>query len=161
MNDLVLKLVDELKRERGCYQRLASLAAEQKQFLIAGDLQKLGVNLKKQEKEVFALSPLLGERNDLIAALGKELRLSNPTLEQIVKKAPIEVVEELKKAVIELVQSARELESINKGNEKLAHNALSLADVTLKALVGKGRTQATAPSAKPAGQGSSFVNRVV
>jgi hypothetical protein len=53
------------------------------------------------------------------------------------------------------------LEGVNQGNEKLAHNALALADVTLKALVGKGRNKASIPAPKSMEQGPSFVNRVV
>jgi restriction endonuclease len=161
VNEQFQKLIEELKKEKACYQRLVSLATEQKQHLISGDLEKLGVNLKRQEKEVFALSPLLGERNDLLAALGKSLRLSNPTLPQVLTKAPLDLVEELKKAAVELVRTARELEGVNQGNEKLAHNALALADVTLKALVGKGRNKASIPAPKSMEQGPSFVNRVV
>src|SRR5208283_4305839 len=95
MIELYQKLVDELKKEKACYARLSSLTLEQKQSLISGDLEKVAENLKKQEKEVFALSPLLGERNDLLAALGKAHRLSKATLAQILEKAPLEIVEEL------------------------------------------------------------------
>jgi SMC interacting uncharacterized protein involved in chromosome segregation len=161
VNDQFQQLIEELKKEKACYQRLASLAMEQKLHLISGDLEKLGVNLKRQEKEVFALSPLLGERNDLLTAIGKALHLSNPTLPQVLQKAPLELVEDLKKAASELVRSARELEGINQGNEKLAQNGLALADVTLKALAGKGRNKAGIPAPKSMEQGPSFVNRVV
>lgn len=161
MIELYQKLVDELKKEKACYARLSSLTLEQKQSLISGELEKVAENLKKQEKEVFALSPLLGERNDLLVALGKAHRLSNATLAQVLQKAPLEIVEELKTAVIELVHSARELESINQGNEKLVHNALSLADMTLKALVGRGRSPSKSHPAQNVDAGPSFVNRVV
>ncbi len=155
------KLVAELKNERACYTRLASLASEQKQFLVSGELDKVADNLKRQEKEVFALSPLLGERNDLSDVLGKAHKISNATLAQIIQNAPLEIIEELKMAVIDLVRSAKELEDINQGNEKLANNALSLADLTLKALVGKGRSNSGSPSPKKEEAKSSFVNRVV
>jgi restriction endonuclease len=161
MIELYQKLIDELKKEKACYARLLSLTLEQKQFLISGDVDKVAENLWKQEKEVFALSPLSGERNDLLAALGKAHRLSKATLAQVLQKAPLEIVEELKTAVIELVHSARKLETVNQGNEKLAHNALALADMTLKALMGKGRPQSNSPSAKNVEAGPSFVNRVV
>jgi hypothetical protein len=161
MIELYQRLVDELKKEKACYMRLLSLTSEQKKFLISGDLDKVAENLKKQEKEVFALSPLSGERNDLLAAFGKAHRLSKATLAQVLQKAPLEIVEELKTAVIELVHSARELEAVNQGNEKLAHNALSLADITLKALRGRGRDKASFPAGKKAEAGPSIVNRVV
>ena len=73
----------------------------------------------------------------------------------------MEIVEELKTAVIELVHSARELETINQGNEKLVDNALSLADMTLKALVGRERSSSKSHTAQNVDAGSSFVNRVV
>jgi hypothetical protein len=155
------QLVTELKTEKACYVRLASLALEQKQFLVSGELDKVAENLKRQEKEVFALSPLLGERNDLSAALGKAHKTSDTTLAQIIQNAPLEIVEELKMAVIDLVRSARNLEDINQGNEKLANNALSLADMTLKALARKGRPNSGSQFAKKEETKSSFVNRVV
>src|ERR1035441_527652 len=161
MIELYLKLIDELKREKACYLRLTSLTLEQKECLILGDVNKVAENLRKQEKEVFALSPLLGERNDLISILAKSLQLAESSLAVVLKKAPMEIVEDLKKATIELVQTARELETINQGNEKLAHNALSLADVTLQALASKGRPKSAGPMAKNAQVESSFVNRVV
>jgi hypothetical protein len=160
--ELYQKLIEELKKETGCYERLASFALAQKQFLISGEVEKVAENLKRQEKEVFALSPLLGDRNNLIAALGKSFRLPNATLTQILQKAPMEIAEELKSAVVELVRSARELEAINQGNEKLAHNALSLADVTLQALRGKGRAKSSSTYPKKNDQvESSFFNSVV
>ncbi|HJT23782.1 MAG TPA: hypothetical protein VJ873_04360, partial [bacterium] len=66
MNELVLSLVETLNQESGHYRRLAVLAEQQRELLVAGKVDVLPENLRLEEKEVFALGPLVAGRNGLL-----------------------------------------------------------------------------------------------
>jgi hypothetical protein len=162
MREWYTQLIECLKKETAHYRNISVLARQQKDLLVAGDVDVLPANVRLEEKEVFALGPLIARRNDLLKEIAASLGLKNINLAEAVQKAPVEVVEEFKAAVMDLVQSARGLEDINRGNEKLLKNALSYVDFTLKVIAdgGKKKTFYSASSGAEEKK-STFVNRVV
>jgi len=161
MNELILSLIECLKEETAHYSKLTVLAGQQKELLIAGGVDVLPENVRLEEKEVFALGPLVAKRDDLLAAMAKLLGLKSLTLTEVLQRAPVESIEELKKAVIELVRSAKLLDEANRTNEKLLNNALSYVNFTLKIIAGGGKKKMFYPSAPAQEEKASFVNRVV
>jgi flagellar biosynthesis/type III secretory pathway chaperone len=161
VNELIQSLIETLKKEAGHYRSLAVLAEGQKELLVAGKVESLPENVRLEEKEVFALNPLVAQRNELLAQMAKAYRVKSLSLSEALQKAPVESIEEFKKAVIELVQSAKILEEINQSNEKLLNNALSYVNFTLKIIANGGKKKAFSPSATREEETSSFVNRIV
>jgi hypothetical protein len=159
--ELIKSLIECLKQETERYRNLALLAERQKELLVVGDMDLLKENVRLEEKEVFALGPLIAQRNEFLKKLAKLHQVPFLSLAEALQKSPVEVIEEFKKAVIELVQSARKLDGINQGNEKLLNNALSYVNFTLKAIANGGKKKAFSPSMTPGAQKSSFINRVV
>jgi ParB-like chromosome segregation protein Spo0J len=161
MKDLIFSIVECLERETDCYARLAVLAESQKGLLVAGDVDSLPQNVRQEEKIVFALGPIIARRNELLAQMAKSLGLKKINLTEAIQKAPLEAVEELKKAVMELIRSAKRLEEINRGNEKLLNNGLAYVDFTLKLIANGGKKKTFAPSLAKEESKPSFVNKIV
>lgn len=161
MIELIQSFIDCLKQETECYRKLAILAERQKELLIVGDMELLKENVRLEEKVVFALGPLTAQRNQFLKQLAKLHKVPSLSLSEALQKSPVEVIEEFKKAVIDLVRSARALDEINKGNEKLLNNALSYVNFTMKIIANGGKKNAFSPSLTPGEKMSSFVNRVV
>ena len=161
MNDLIQSLVVCLREEASHYRRLKTLADSQKELLVTGKTDVLPDNVRLEEKEVFALNPIISRRNELLGQLAKGYRIKSLNLAEVIKRAPVELVEELKTAVIELVQSARKLEEANQTNERLLRNALSYVDFTLKVIANGGRKKAFSPSLTMEEKSPSIFNRVV
>jgi flagellar biosynthesis/type III secretory pathway chaperone len=161
MNELIRSLIECMKKETAHYRKLVVLAEQQKDLLVAGKVDSLTENIRLEEKEVFALNPLIAERKELLAQMAKLHQLKAMGLDEAVKRCPIEEIEDLKKAVMELVQSARHLEEMNQGNEKLLNNALSYADFTLKLIANGGKKKNVSPLLTTEEKKSSFVDRVI
>jgi hypothetical protein len=163
MTELIRSLIECLKKETERYRKLEVLAIQQKDLLIAGKMEALNENIRLEEKEVFALNPIVGERNELLGKIAKLNDMKIMDLEGVLKKCRLDQIEDFKKAVIELVQGAKRLEEINKGNEKLLKNALSYVDFTLKIINNGGKKKTFYPSLVPAPEENkaSLVDRVV
>jgi hypothetical protein len=161
VNELIQTLIECLKQEASHYRKLAVLADQQKELLMAGKVEVLPENVRLEEKQVFALGPLIAQRNELLGKMAKFFHLKTLNLTEALRRAPVEIIEEFKKAVIELVQSARKLEEINKSNEKLLNNALSYVNFTLKIITNGGKKKVFSPLLTREEKKSSFVNRVV
>ncbi|SRR5260221_13749256 len=161
MNELIQSLIECLKEEAARYRKLTELAEQQKELLVAGKTDVLPENVRLEEKEVFALGPLIARRNELLTQMGKAYHLKSLSLTDALQKAPVECIEDFKKAVIELVQSAKRLEETNQGNEKLLQNALSYVNFTLKIIANGGKKQAFSPSITMEEKNSSIVDRTV
>jgi hypothetical protein len=163
MTELIRSLIECLKKETERYRRLEVLAVQQKDLLVAGKVDALQENIRLEEKEVFALNPLVGERSELLSKIAKIEGMKVIDLEGVLKKCPIDQIEDFKKAVIELIQGAKRLEGINKGNEKLLKSALSYVNFTLKIINDGGRKKSFYPSVAPKAEENrpSLVNRVV
>jgi hypothetical protein len=156
------ELSDCMDKEAGCYRQLVVLARRQKELLVAAKIQELPVNVQQEEKQVFSLGPLVSRRNELLQEIAKSLEMKTMNLSQAMEKAPGEVAVGFWEAALRLVESAKELESVNQGNDKLLKNALSYVNFTLKAISAGGRPSVAARmekgTEKPA---SSFLNRKV
>jgi len=163
VKDLIEKLIQCLREETAHYRNISVLAGQQKEILVSGKVEVLPNNVRLEEKEVFALGPLVAQRNQLLKDMAKSMGVGTLTLTEAIQRAPIEIVEELKKAVMDLVQAARSLEDINQGNERLLKNALSYVDFTLKLVADGGKRKAFFPSATIVNEErkSSFVDKVV
>ena len=162
MIELYQDLMASLKQEAGHYRNLSILAEQQKDLLIAGKTEALPANVRLEEKEVFSLGPLVAGRNEWLQKIAKALKLKKITLSGAMEKAPAEIAQPFREAVVNLVKNARSLEEINSGNDKLLKNALTYVNFTLKAIAAGGRPKkmmaAESAEQKPV---SSFVNRVV
>lgn len=161
MNELIQKLIECLNQETARYRNLAVLVEQQKDYLVTGEMGRLSGNVRLEEKEVFALSPIVHARNELLAQMAKQHHLKSMNLTEALERAPLEWVEELKTAVIELVQSAKRLEKINKSNEKLLNNAMSYVKFTLSIIANGGKKKIFSPRLTLEEKNSSYVNRVV
>ena len=162
MNELIQSLIECLKQETAHYRRLAVLAGQQKELLMAGGMEGLPSNVRLEEKEVFALGPLTAKRDELLAQMAKLQKVKSLSLSEALQRAPVESIEEFKKAVIELVRSAKNLDEVNKTNEKLLDNALSYVNFTLRVIADGGKKRTFAPSLTTTEEKkSTFVNRVV
>jgi hypothetical protein len=163
MIELIRSLIECLKKETERYRRLAVLAVQQKDLLISNKVDSWKENFRLEEKEVFALNPLIGERNELLSKIAKANGMKSIDLEGVLKKCPIEEVEDFKKAVIELAQAAKHTEVINKGNEKLLNNALSYVNFTLKLIKNGGKKKSFYPSSASRSEENrpSLINRTV
>lgn len=161
MNELVLSLIESLKKEAGHYRRLAVLAEQQRELLVAGKVEALPENLRLEEKEVFALGPLVAERNGFLEEMAKTSQMKTMGLVEALEKCPADQAVDLRKAVAELARSAKKLEEVNRINEKLLGNALSEVNFTLRLIRSGGKAKTltaprTAEEKKP-----SFVNRII
>ncbi len=163
MKDLIRSLIECLKKETEHYRKLGVLAIQQKELLVSSKVDSWKDNFRLEEKEVFALNPLIGERNELLAKIAKANGMKTIDLEGVLKKCPIEEVEDFKTSVIELIGAAKSMEETNKGNEKLLNNALSYVNFTLKIIKTGGKKKSFSPSLKLTSEENrpSFVNRVV
>ncbi len=163
MSELIRSLIECLKKETEHYRKLIVLASQQKDLLVTGKVDSWKENFRLEEKEVFALSPLIGKRNEILFNIAKTNKMKTIDLEGVLKKCPIEEVEDFKTAVIELGQAAKRTEEINKGNEKLLKNALSYVNFTLKIIKSGGKKKSFSPVMKLASEENkpSFINRVV
>jgi len=159
--ELLNNLLEVLREETTRYRNLKLLAEQQRELLVAGRVESLQDNVRLEEKEVFVLGPLVAKRNELLGKLAKTHRVASIDLKEVLKRAPVEIVEDLKKAVVDLGRSARDLENVNKGNEKLLNNAMSYVNFSLKVITSGGKKQAFRPSASTEGKGPSLVDRVV
>lgn len=161
-SDLFKELADRMNEEAECYRQLVVLAGRQKELLVAAQIQELPVNVRLEEKQVFILGPLVSRRNELLQEIAKSLGMKTMSLSQAVEKAPEDVAKRFRESVLALVDSAKRLESVNQGNDKLLKNALSYVNFTLKAISAGGRPAVAARMdkgiEKPA---SSFLNRKV
>ena len=161
MIEFFQSLITCLNEEAGRYRHLKTLAEKQKELLVEGKTDVLPENVRLEEKEVFALGPIIAQRNEWLGKLAKGYGLKTLSLNEALKRAPVEIIEELKKSMIELIQSAKALEETNQSNEKLLQNALAYVNFTLKVIANGGKKQAFAPSVKTEESSSSFVNRIV
>jgi flagellar biosynthesis/type III secretory pathway chaperone len=161
MNELIQTLIECLNQEAGYYRKLAIVADQQKEMLIAGKVEALPENVRLEEKEVFALGPLVARRNEILNQIAKLHQVKTMTLSDVLEKSPIEMIEELKKAVIELVRAAKKLEEINGSNELLLQNALSYVNFTLKVLASGGQKKSFSPMVSEVESKPTYVNRVV
>jgi flagellar biosynthesis/type III secretory pathway chaperone len=161
MEELVRSLIEILNQETNHYRNLAVLADKQRELLVAGKIEVLPENLRLEEKEVFALSPLVAGRKDLLAKIAKPNHVKTMSLGEALEKSPANQAGELKRAIIELTRSAKKLEEINQINEKLLGNALSEVNFTIKLIRSGGKAKTLAAVRTSEEKKSSFVNRVV
>jgi flagellar biosynthesis/type III secretory pathway chaperone len=161
VNDLFVSLIECLKEETVLCERLALLSQAQKELLVSGKTESLSENARSQEKQLFALTPIVGNRNDVLAKMAKASRVKSMTLGDALAIAPGNIAESLKKAMDDLVVAAKRMEQANQANGKLLKNALSFADFTLKVIHDGGKQRSFTASVVKEDQGSSFMNRVV
>ncbi len=161
MNELFFLLIESMKEETVCYRRLSLLARDQKELLMVGNTNAMPENTRLQEKQVFALSPIMGRREEALQKLAKMMRLKKLDLIDAAKKVPIEMVDEFKKVFTELVQAAKELASVNNVSGKLLQNAMKFTKFTLKAIREGGQKKSFSMAATTEDKKSSFVNRCV
>jgi hypothetical protein len=164
--ELFSDLMANLRKEAGHYRRLRQLGEEQKALLIAGDMQPLPENVRASEREVFALGPLNTSRTQAIEHLGRQLGIAGASLTALSDRAPLDMKPAFREAVHEVVQAAKELDEVNRGNEKLLENAVNYVSFTLNALSDGGKPKSTySPAAlrstAPNTQAASMLNRVV
>jgi hypothetical protein len=161
VNELFFLLIESMKEETACYRRLALLARDQKELLIAGNVNVLPGNTRLQEKQVFALTPIIGRREEILAKLAKMCGVKKMNLTAAAKKVPAEVAEDFKNTMAELTQAAKELSSVKDLSAKLLDNAVKFTKFTLKAIRDGGKKKSFSIAAVMEDKRSSFVNRVV
>lgn len=161
MNELFFLLIESMKEEAVCYRRLALLARDQKELLIVGNVDALKENTRLQEKQVFALTPIIGRREDALSKMAKMFGVKKMDLNEAVKKAPVEAVENFKQGLTDLIDSAKELASVNDVSGKLLDNAIAFTNFTMKAIREGGKKKSFSMAVATEDNKSSFVNRVV
>lgn len=161
MNELIRLLIESLNEEAGHYCQLAVLADHQRGLLVAGKVDALPENLRVEEKEVFALGPLVAARNGILEKMAVLNHVKEMGFGDVLQKCPSEQVGNLRKAIVELVGSAKKLEEINQINEKLLGNALSEINFTLRLIRSGGKVKTLAAPRTVEEKKPSFVNRVI
>lgn len=161
MNELFISLIESMRDEAACYRRLSFLTGEQKELLVAGRANEMPENTRAQEKQVFALTPIIGRREEVLAKMAKMFAVKKMDLNQASQKAPEELKQEFKSGLSALVQAAKELSNAQSLSGKLLDNAMKFTQFTLKAIRESGKKKpfsmpVTSEASKP-----SFVNRVV
>ena len=73
MKELFFLIIESLKEEAVCYRRLALLARDQKELLIVGNVAGLAENTRLQEKQVFALTPIRGRKEEILTQIANGL----------------------------------------------------------------------------------------
>ncbi len=147
VNEHFFYLIESMKEETVCCRRLTLLVSDQKELLIAGDVNALPENTRLQEKQVFVLTPILGNRKEMLGKLAKILGVRKIDLAGAAKKTPVEVAEEFKNAFEELLKSAKELALVNMVSEKLLDNAAKFTKFTLKTIREGGKKKSFSMSA--------------
>src|SRR5690242_19922808 len=107
MYELIRSLIESLNEEAGHYRQLSVLADQQRELLVAGKVDALPENLRREEKEVFALGPLVAGRNGILEKMAKLSNLKTMGLGDALEKCPPEQAGNLRKAVAELAGSAK------------------------------------------------------
>lgn len=161
MTNLFLELIESIEKESWHYRRLIELAEAQKEILVSGKMEPLNVNIRLQEKEVFALGPLTAIRTELLAKIGAATGIKKMDLKKALQAAPAEMIASAKEAAGRLVETVKRLDEVNKTNGKLLNNAVSFASFTLRLIQGSGKKSTFSPMAAREEEKSSFVNRVV
>jgi len=161
MSELFFLLIESMKEEAACYRRLALLARDQKELLIAGNVDALPENIRLQEKQVFALTPIIGRREDLLIKLAKISGLKKMNLEEAAKIVSADVSENFKSTLSHLIVSAKELASVHELSGKLLDNAVAYNNFTMKAIRRGGKKKSFSNAVAPEDKKPSFVNRVV
>ena len=161
VKELFFLLIESIKEETVCYRRLAFLARDQKELLITGGVNGLAENTRLQEKQVFALTPIRGRKEEVLAKLAKEFGMKKMDVSDAVKKAPAEISDECKNVVSDLIQAAKELAAVTTISGKLLDNAIKFSQFTLTAIREGGKKKSFSMSVATEAQRPSFVNRVV
>lgn len=161
MNELFFSLIESMKEEAACYRRLALLARDQKELLIAGNLKVMPAHTRLQEKQLFALPPIVGRREEILAKLAKLFRVKKIDLKGAVKNAPAEVAEDLKKTLVDLTRAAKELSVVHDLSKKLLNNAVKFTKYTLKVVREGGKKKSFSVVAGMVEKRSSGFNYVV
>ena len=161
MNELFFLLIESMKEEAVCYRRLALLARDQKELLLVGNVDALKENARLQEKQVFALTPIIGRREEILSNVAKTLGAKKMNLNEAVQKAPVGVADDFKKVLSDLIQAAKELAAINSLSGKLLDNAIAFTNFTMKAIRDGGKKKSFSMAVAAEDNKSSFVNRVV
>jgi hypothetical protein len=150
-----------MKEETACYRRLSMLAREQKELLIAGKVEEMPTNTRAQEKQVFALTPIIGRRNDILIRLASLMQMKKLDLKDAVAKAPAEMSQAIREDFDGLTEAAKELSGVEDLSGKLLDNAMKYTQYTLKVIREGGKPRSIPMAMTAEGSKPSFVNRVV
>jgi hypothetical protein len=161
VNEFFFLLIESMKEEAICYRRLALLARDQKELLVVGNVEALSGNTRLQEKQVFALTPIIGRREETLSKIAKTFGVKKMDLNEAVKQAPAEAAENFKQALADLVQAAKELAAVNSVSGKLLDNAVAFTNFTLKAIREGGKKKSFTMAVAAEDNKPSFVNRIV
>jgi hypothetical protein len=161
VNELFFLLIESMKEEAVCYRRLALLARDQKELLIVGNVDALKENTRLQEKQVFALTPIIGNREDLLSKLAKTFGVKKMNLNEAAKRVTADAADNFKQALAELLLSAKDLALVNDVSGKLLDNAVAFTNFTLKAIREGGKKKSFSMAVTAEDNKPSYVNRVV
>lgn len=161
MNELFISLIEVMKEETACYRRLSVLAREQKELLVVGNVADMPNNTRAQEKQVFALTPIVGRRDEILARLANLMQVKKLSLVEAVKNAPMEMSQAVREDLQSLVEAAKELSSIESVSEKLLDNAMKFTQFTLKTIREGGKMKSISMPSTKESLRPSFVNRAV
>jgi hypothetical protein len=150
-----------MKEEAACYSRLSFLAREQKELLIAGNVPAMPVNTREQEKQVFALTPIIGRREEILAKLAKMMSVKKIDLKEAAAQAPAELKMAFEEQLSNLVHAAKELSGAQSLSEKLLDNAMKFTQFTLKAVRESAKKKPFMTTVTAEASAPSFVNRIV
>jgi hypothetical protein len=161
VNELFFLLIESMKEEAVCYRRLALLARDQKELLMVGNVDALKENARLQEKQVFALTPIIGRREEVLNNMAKMSGVKKMSLNEAAQRASVEIAGGFKQALSDLVQAAKELAAINSVSGKLLENAIAFTNFTMKAIREGGKKKTFSMAVAVEDNKPSFVNRIV
>lgn len=137
-----------LRKEAELYRSLKPLVEEQKKFLLSGKVELLPENVRKQEKILFSLQPIVEKRR---AWMAQEEDFRNS----------LKTDAELQEAFREVQEAAKALDRLQRENEKLLENAKEYVEFTLRTLAGEKEKPVGTKEKKPEVSRPAFLDRVV
>ncbi|HVZ81937.1 MAG TPA: flagellar protein FlgN [bacterium] len=161
MTETTLSLIEAIEKETVHYRRLTELGEAQRGILVSGKMEPLNENIRLQEKEVFALGPLVSARVELLEKMGRQTGQTKLDLKEALRLAPAGLSGRMREVVGRLLDAVKKLDETNRVNGKLLGNAASFASFTLEAIRGTRKKSTFSPMAKTESEKPSFVNRVV
>lgn len=109
------------------YQELTSTLTDEREFLIAADLEKLGLNNLKKEKIIYHLRDLelLREQQAISVAMRIQLSSQEPRLLLIAEKLGGGAAAKLKALHASLQKATTQVQELNLANETYVRSALN------------------------------------
>lgn len=125
------KFIDAVNRQAGLYRALERVIKEEQDALSAGDIKKVDGIVKKEEAAISEIKGLEQEKNTLFSDIALSRGFSKGSgakLSEVLLKIGGDDAREIEKAVVGLLNAARDVELVNRNNSRLLKNYAGYVD---------------------------------